>query len=130
MIAKEAIYQALIASPAVSALVATRVYYDVADNAALDALPFLIIQQISSTPRYSLDGGPQVLNRYQITVVASGPDQAADVAAAVIEAMQWLVDPSSNLRQLRYESMTTEKMPDADAVTWFLDFMATEDCIQ
>lgn len=128
--AKKSIRAALVADPDLFALVGRRVFWSETDTATLPATPFLVLQQISAVPRYTLDGSPQVTNRYQVTIVAGSTDEAARVFARVVAVLQWFRDPSASIRQCRFEAMTAQRQQDADAVAWFADFMVTEDVIQ
>lgn len=96
----EAILAELAAAPAVTALVADRIWpHRAADQKPL--APFIILRQVSAVPEHTMDGLPATLlesARIQVSIYAGGPGKpgykaAHQVAVAVDNVLGELARP-------------------------------------
>jgi len=84
---RTALYGALVASPALTALVGTRIYHRVAPQAA--TFPVCIFHKHSGTPRWTFAGRPVQWDLWAVKGLCQGSSatRAEEIAAAIDDAL-------------------------------------------
>ena len=107
----KAIYKLLTSATAVTALVSTRIYPDMATQDA--AYPFIVYSHENTTPTDTKDGAsPMDADNFQIQVFAKSYSVAQDIAAKVRTALDRFKGTSEgvNISQIIFENQQSIDM--------------------